>query len=121
MLPRPTLSGGEASAAAALPVTSRILTFTVGVSALFANDLVVAGPGYEYGNCVGYRRSGRKGAFGRLPARVRGSRQKSFRSVTSSTVMHSTVPKSRGRGGFDVAPEIRLSGNRPVTASSIGG
>jgi hypothetical protein len=35
-------------AAAALLLTSATLTFLVGVFALTANDLVVAGPGYEY-------------------------------------------------------------------------
>ena len=40
--------GGAAYAAAALLLTSAILTFLVGVFALSANDLVIAGPGYEY-------------------------------------------------------------------------
>jgi hypothetical protein len=35
-------------AAAALMLTSAILTFFVGAFALTANDLVVSGPGYEY-------------------------------------------------------------------------
>ncbi len=41
-------SGTATFAAAALVLTSAILTFLVGVFALTANDLVVAGPGYEY-------------------------------------------------------------------------
>jgi hypothetical protein len=40
--------GGATFAAAALLLTSAILTFLVGVFALAANDLVVSGPGYEY-------------------------------------------------------------------------
>ncbi|MCW2687505.1 MAG: hypothetical protein JWR37_2395 [Mycobacterium sp.] len=40
--------GGAPVAAAALMLTSAILTFFVGVFALTANDLVVSGPGYEY-------------------------------------------------------------------------
>jgi hypothetical protein len=40
--------GGATLAAAALLLTSAILTFLVGVFALTANDLVVSGPGYEY-------------------------------------------------------------------------
>jgi hypothetical protein len=44
--PRPTVSGGGATAA--LLLTSGVLTFVVAVLALFANDLVVAGPGYQY-------------------------------------------------------------------------
>ena len=44
--PRPTVSGG--GAAAALLLTSGVLTFVVGVLALVGQDLVVAGPGYEY-------------------------------------------------------------------------
>jgi hypothetical protein len=40
--------GGAPVAAAALMLTSAILTFFVGVFALTASDLVVAGPGYEY-------------------------------------------------------------------------
>ncbi len=40
--------GGATFAAAALLLTSAILTFIVGVFALTANDLVVSGPGYEY-------------------------------------------------------------------------
>ena len=40
--------GGATFAAAALLLTSAILTFLVGAFALSANDLVVAGPGYEY-------------------------------------------------------------------------
>jgi hypothetical protein len=35
-------------AAAALMLTSAILTFVVGVFAVTANDLMVSGPGYEY-------------------------------------------------------------------------
>jgi cytochrome c oxidase subunit IV len=44
----PESQGGATFAAAALLSTSAILTFFVGVFALSANDLVVAGPGYEY-------------------------------------------------------------------------
>ena len=44
----PESQGGATCAAAALLLTSAILTFFVGVFALSANDLVVAGPGYEY-------------------------------------------------------------------------
>jgi hypothetical protein len=40
--------GSGTLAAAAVLATSAILTFFVGVFALAANDLVVAGPGYEY-------------------------------------------------------------------------
>ena len=40
--------GSATFAAAALVLTSATLTFLVGVFALAANDLVVAGPGYEY-------------------------------------------------------------------------
>jgi hypothetical protein len=40
--------GGAPVAAAALMLTSAVLTFFVGVFALTAGDLVVAGPGYEY-------------------------------------------------------------------------
>jgi hypothetical protein len=40
--------GVAAYAAAALLLTSGVLTFLVGVFALSANDLVIAGPGYEY-------------------------------------------------------------------------
>jgi hypothetical protein len=40
--------GGATLAAGALLLTSSILTFLVGVFALTASDLVVAGPGYEY-------------------------------------------------------------------------
>jgi hypothetical protein len=40
--------GSATFAAAALLLTSAILTFLVGVFALTANDLVVSGPGYEY-------------------------------------------------------------------------
>ena len=40
--------GGAPIPAAALMLTSAILTFLVGVFALAANDLVVSGPGYEY-------------------------------------------------------------------------
>ena len=40
--------GVAAFAAAALLLTSGILTFLVGVFALSADDLVIAGPGYEY-------------------------------------------------------------------------
>jgi hypothetical protein len=40
--------GGATFAAAALLLTSALLTFLVGVFALTANDLVVSGPGYEY-------------------------------------------------------------------------
>ena len=40
--------GAATFAAAALLLTSAILTFLVGVFALTADDLVVAGPGYEY-------------------------------------------------------------------------
>jgi hypothetical protein len=39
---------GASLAAAALMLTSAVLTFLVGVFALIANDLVVSGPGYEY-------------------------------------------------------------------------
>src|SRR5882757_7280825 len=39
---------GPTFAAAAMMLTSAILTFFVGVFALTANDLVVSGPGYEY-------------------------------------------------------------------------
>ena len=42
------LQGSATFAAAALLLTSATLTFLVGVFALTANDLVVAGPGYEY-------------------------------------------------------------------------
>lgn len=44
----PASPGGATSAAAALLLTSAILTFLVGVFALNTNDLVVSGPGYEY-------------------------------------------------------------------------
>jgi hypothetical protein len=40
--------GVAAYTAAALLLTSGVLTFLVGVFALSANDLVIAGPGYEY-------------------------------------------------------------------------
>jgi hypothetical protein len=40
--------GGATFAAAALLLTSAILTFLVGVFALTADDVVVSGPGYEY-------------------------------------------------------------------------
>ena len=39
---------GASLAAAALMLTSAVLTFLVGVFALIADDLVVSGPGYEY-------------------------------------------------------------------------
>ena len=39
---------GASLAAAALMLTSAVLTFLVGVFALVANDLVVSGPGYQY-------------------------------------------------------------------------
>ena len=39
---------GPTFAAAAMLLTSAILTFLVGVFALTANDLVVSGPGYQY-------------------------------------------------------------------------
>jgi hypothetical protein len=39
---------GASLAAAALMLTSAVLTFLVGVFALIANDVVVSGPGYEY-------------------------------------------------------------------------
>ena len=45
---RPTLSGGAASAAAALLFASGLLTFAVGVSAVAAIDLEVSGRGFEY-------------------------------------------------------------------------
>lgn len=45
---RQMLSSGGAFAAAALLLTSGLLTFLVGVFALSANDLVVSGPGYQY-------------------------------------------------------------------------
>src|SRR3954454_196312 len=45
---RQMLPSGGAVAAEALLLTSGLLTFLVGVFALSANDLVVAGPGYEY-------------------------------------------------------------------------
>ena len=45
-VPRPTASGG--GAAVALLLTSGVLTFVVGVLALFAKGLVVAGPGCQY-------------------------------------------------------------------------
>jgi hypothetical protein len=41
-------SQGAPLAAAALMATSAVMTFFVGVFALTASDLVVAGPGYEY-------------------------------------------------------------------------
>ena len=41
-------AGSAPVAAAALMLTSAILTFFVGAFALTANDLVVSGPGYEY-------------------------------------------------------------------------
>jgi hypothetical protein len=40
--------GVATCAAAGLLLTSAMLTFLVGVFALSANDLVIAGPGYEY-------------------------------------------------------------------------
>jgi hypothetical protein len=40
--------GGATFAAAALLLTSAILTFVVGVFALTADEVVVSGPGYEY-------------------------------------------------------------------------
>ena len=40
--------GVAAYAAAALLLTSGVLTFLIGVFALSASDVVVAGPGYEY-------------------------------------------------------------------------
>jgi hypothetical protein len=45
---RQMLPSGGAFAAEALLLTSGLLTFLVGVFALSANELVVAGPGYEY-------------------------------------------------------------------------
>lgn len=42
------LQGGATVAAAALMLTSAILTFFVAVFALAAGDLVVSGPGYAY-------------------------------------------------------------------------
>ena len=40
--------GGAPVAAAALMLTSAILTFFIGIFALSADDLVFSGPGYEY-------------------------------------------------------------------------